>query len=94
MDPAGTIGLARGSNKTALTMVTGNVYVPIVSGSSNICSTFGGSDANGCIAVITSQSGWASEDRAAIAPASRTSAVSGTLGTPSTAFASVINAAR
>ena len=91
MDPAGTIGLARGSNKTALTMVTGNVYVPIVSGSSNICSTFGGSDANGCIAVITSQGGPA-KIVAAIAPASRTSAVSGTLGTPTTAFASVINA--
>ena len=70
---------------------TGNVYVPIVSGSSNICSTFGGSDANGCIAVITSQGGPA-KIVAAIAPASRTSAVSGTLGTPTTAFASVINA--
>jgi len=70
---------------------TGNVYVPIVSGSSNICSTFGGSDANGCIAVITSQGGPA-KIVAAVAPTSRTSAVSSTLGTPTTAFATIINA--
>jgi hypothetical protein len=91
MTAAPSIPTGGSDHSVAADPSTGNVYVPIVSGSSNICSTFAGSDANGCIAVFSSAGGPA-KIVAAIAPSTRTSGVSGTLGTPVTAFASIINA--
>jgi hypothetical protein len=91
LKPGPTIPTGGSNHSVAADALTGNVYVPIVANSANICSTFGGSDANGCIAVVTSAGG-AAVIVAAIAPSARTSALSGSLGTPVTAFASIINA--
>jgi len=83
-----TIPTGTGNHSVAADSGTGNVYVPIVSTSgSNICSAFGGIDANGCIAVFTSAGG-ATSIVAAVAPTARTTAP----GNPVTAFATIINA--
>jgi hypothetical protein len=82
-----TIPTGTGNHSVAADSGTGNVYVPIVNTSgSNICSTFGGIDANGCIAVFSAAMGQTTIV-AAVAPSGRTTAS----GVPVTAFATIIN---
>jgi hypothetical protein len=88
LTPGPSIPIPPGHTSVAADSGTGNVYVPIINTpGANICSTFGGIDANGCIAVFTSASG-AAKIFGAVAPTARTT----TTGLAVTAFASIINA--
>ena len=89
--PGSTIKTATGDHALAADAGTGKVYVPIINTTATgICASFGGSDANGCIAVVTIVPHIAGQTSivAAVAPNARTTNV----GTVVTAFATIINA--
>jgi hypothetical protein len=82
-----SIPTGAGNHSVAADASTGQVYLPVVNTSgATLCSAFGGVDANGCIAVITS-SGAATTIVSAVAPTARTT----TPGVPVTGFATIIN---